>query len=313
MLSGMGMIVLGMLSADWHFKIPFIQQLLQFLPPRLLNLPEAPVVGVHTNNLAGVLQLFVPPLLAVFVAWRPPRFKTAVSLMMGLLFLFTILLLLLTQSRSGWAGTLTGILFVVISWNLVSASPGRKTIAWVSLGIVATIVLLVFILIGRDSMSTFLHEPPKITAVGTFSTLNFRWEVWQWGITAVHDFPFTGTGLGTFRQVVRRFYPLNVSATYDIAHAHNIFLQTALDIGLPGLIAYLAILGIAGGVGWQVAKQDERLRPFALGLLASLIAFHTYGLTDALALGSKPGILFWMVLGLLTAMSNKQVKGNNNQ
>ncbi|MFQ5610160.1 MAG: O-antigen ligase family protein [Woeseiaceae bacterium] len=121
-------------------------------------------------------------------------------------------------------------------------------------------------------------------------------------MVSIGDFPFTGTGLGSFRQVTRRLYPLNVQADYDIAHAHNIFFQVALDIGLPGLIAYLAILIIAGAVGWQVAKQDERLRPLALGLLAGLAALHIYGLTDALALGSKTSITFWVALGLLTAM-----------
>ena len=29
---------------------------------------------------------------------------------------------------------------------------------------------------------------------------------------------------------------------------------------------------------------------------------HIYGLTDAVALGAKPGILFWMLLGLIAAL-----------
>jgi putative inorganic carbon (hco3(-)) transporter len=121
-------------------------------------------------------------------------------------------------------------------------------------------------------------------------------------LMAVGDFPFTGTGLGTFRQVVRRLYPLNVSPTYDIAHAHNIFLQTALDVGIPGLIAYLSLLLIAAALSWKIAQRDKTLRPFALGILASFAALHIYGLTDALALGSKTGLSFWVALGLLTAM-----------
>ena len=57
------------------------------------------------------------------------------------------------------------------------------------------------------------------------------------------------------------------SAASDVykrqAHAHNIFLQTALDVGLPGLIVYLALLLLAFWLGWQVARGDETLRPFA--------------------------------------------------
>jgi hypothetical protein len=33
--------------------------------------------------------------------------------------------------------------------------------------------------------------------------------------------------------------------------------------------------------------------------MAGLVALHVYGLTDALAPGSKPGLIFWLALGLL--------------
>ncbi len=140
------------------------------------------------------------------------------------------------------------------------------------------------------------------TAVGNLGTITFRSEVWRWGILAVSDFPFTGTGLGSFRQVIHRFYPTTIAPTYDIAHAHNIFLQAALDVGLPGLVAYAALLLLAGYVGWQAARRSDYWRPVALGLLGGLIALHIFGLTDALALGAKPGLLFWWALGLLTAL-----------
>jgi putative inorganic carbon (HCO3(-)) transporter len=54
-------------------------------------------------------------------------------------------------------------------------------------------------------------------------------------------------------------YPFfTVPPDTDIAHAHNIFLQTALDLGIPGLVAYLALLGSALVVCWQVAVKGDR-------------------------------------------------------
>jgi hypothetical protein len=37
----------------------------------------------------------------------------------------------------------------------------------------------------------------------------------------------------------------------------------------------------------------------ALGLGGGLLAHFLYGLLDAVSLGSKPGFLFWMLLGLV--------------
>jgi len=131
-----------------------------------------------------------------------------------------------------------------------------------------------------------------------------RLEIWSRALYAVRDFPVTGCGLGAFRKVAWILYPL--FSTYpntDFAHAHNIFLQTALDLGIPGLVAYLALLGLWGFTCWEKAhSQDPLIRWTALGLLASMIALHAYGLTDALALGSKPGVVLWFGLGLVAAL-----------
>ena len=156
--------------------------------------------------------------------------------------------------------------------------------------------------IGPERLQALWQEPTAATVVGSMSTLGFRQEVWRWALISKQDFLFTGCGLGTFREVVRLLYPLNVPPGYDIAHTHNIFLQVALDVGVPGLIAYVALLGIAAWVGLRVSRRDATLRPLALGLVGGLGALHIYGMMDALAPGSKPGLILWVALGLLTAM-----------
>ena len=83
--------------------------------------------------------------------------------------------------------------------------------------------------------------------------LQGRVELWSRALYAIQDFPLTGCGLGTFRQVVHLLYPpFFVEPGADLAHAHNFFLQVALDLGVPGLIAYLALLGTALWAGWRL-------------------------------------------------------------
>jgi hypothetical protein len=110
--------------------------------------------------------------------------------------------------------------------------------------------------------------------------------------------------LGTFRKTGRLLYPLSISPDYDFAHAHNEFLQAGLDPGVPGLATLLAIyIGLCGML-WSLWSNthDPGTRYFALGLAGCLLAHAIYGLTDAIALGAKLGVMFWILLGLVCGL-----------
>jgi putative inorganic carbon (HCO3(-)) transporter len=197
---------------------------------------------------------------------------------------------------------LGGLIVLLLLWGLtMDPSPNRRLVRLSAAGVI-TLLLLLLTALGPQRLQQMWLDPPQETAVGSFSTLNFRQDLWPWAVQAIGDFPYTGIGLGSFREAGRRLYPLPISPTFDFAHAHNVFLQTALDVGIPGLIAYIALLLVSTAAAWQTAKKDRALRAASVGLLSSLAAFHIYGLADALALGSKPAVLLWAVFGLLAVM-----------
>lgn len=297
-LLSLGFALLGVLSANWQSKVPLLGAVVARLPANLLQLPGAPAEGVQLNQLAGTLLLILPLLLSLPFVWRNWLQRAA-----WLLLTLTLLLMLLfSQSRSGWLGMIAGILVLLALWQQAAELPAtRRRLVWLLLGIILAGGVLA-LWIGPEQWQQIIEEPPRQTAVGTLTTIRFRLELWTWAVAGIQDFPFSGMGLGSFRQAVWRFYPLSIPSSYDIAHAHNIFLQVALDLGLPGLIAYLGLLLVAAHTGWRTARRDPALRPGVIGLLAGLAALHVYGLTDALAPGSKPALLFWLALGLLAAM-----------
>ena len=76
-----------------------------------------------------------------------------------------------------------------------------------------------------------------------------------------------------------------------------------LDLGLPGLIAYLAIWLAAAAMlwrSWQFAPTTEA-RWLVLGFATALLAYLLYGFTETVALGAKPGFIFWLLLGLVSS------------
>jgi putative inorganic carbon (HCO3(-)) transporter len=91
-----------------------------------------------------------------------------------------------------------------------------------------------------------------------------------------------------------------------LTHAHNVFLQVAVDVGIPGLVAYLGIL-ISFGAAWRRSHFQLRhgpMRAISAGLLSSMVAYHIYGLFDCLTLGAKPGAVLWAMWGLAAALVN---------
>ncbi|RME42070.1 MAG: hypothetical protein D6796_14965 [Caldilineae bacterium] len=186
----------------------------------------------------------------------------------------------------------------VAALALLGAASNRRLRWGVLVGLAAAIVAASAIGWGR--VGELLVSDATEAVVGDLGSLGFRFEVWRAALWGIADFPFTGMGLGTFREVVRLLYPLRVAPAYDIAHAHNQFLQTALDLGLAGLVAYVAMWLEAAFLLWQTLRQtaDPFIRGVALGVAASLAGYFVYALTDTVALGAKPGLFLWWLFAM---------------
>jgi O-antigen ligase len=99
---------------------------------------------------------------------------------------------------------------------------------------------------------------------------------------------------------------------YESAHAHNQLIHTAAELGIPGLAAYLAILIGAGWMCLDVSKRARAawMRDAARGLGAGQLAFLIFGMGDAIPLGGKNGVFFWVSLALIAAMYNYVNRGS---
>jgi len=222
-LLGVLVVGLGLANTQWLLKIPALSGITQQLPI-LLKLPGAEH-GIHPNQLAGALLWLFPLTVSLIIGGRRLDPKNNLVLkkpkLLGAVTAFFLFTFLLTQSRGGWIGGLAALAVIALLWD-------RRWGWLIGAGILAAIVAATFI--GWDKVGELWGSDAAEAMVGNLGSLGFRQEVWRAGLWGVADFPFTGMGLGTFREVARVLYPLNVSPSYDIANAHNIFLQTALDL-----------------------------------------------------------------------------------
>lgn len=294
---GTGLAIAGFLGLTTIPKVPLLTAL---APGQYWSPPDWLGLETHPNQLAGLLCLLLPLMVALLANWRamPPWPRR----ILAFLTLFNSVILVLTQSRGGWIGVGAGLVVLAALWAAVAPASPRRRATRIALVAGALAVAALLITAGPERLQSFWLDPPTETAVGSLETLSYRQDLWPGALQAAEDFWLTGIGLGAFREAAFRLYLLPDAGGLDIGHAHNIFLQVALDVGVVGLVSYLALLAVAAASALSVARRSGSLRPEALGLLAGLVALHVYGMADALVLGAKPGFLFWYTLGLLAAL-----------
>jgi len=298
---GAGVAALSLVGTNWLYKAPLLSDIVRRLPPLIRGLPGAGK-GFHPNEVAGVLLWFVPAQMAL-LAWLLKRGH--LRTWRGIAFTFSTLLttatLLLTQSRSGWLGLALGL-------AVMGAWVDRRVRIVVVLLLVAALAMVG--IRGPTWVGTALFGGATSEVVGTLNW-GFRIQVWKAALRGIGDFPFTGMGLGAFRRLAPVLYVLSVPPSYDIAHAHNGFLQAGVDFGVPGLVAYASIwLSTACLVILSAWHGRDWLRMLAIGLAGCLVSSFVYNLTDTIALGAKPTPAWWLMLGLIVSMARIIERGN---
>ncbi len=296
LVAGVGVAGLALVGMEKISKIPLLGQVVSRLPRLVRGLSENPE-GLHPNIVAGALLWFIPLGLILTVwLWQTGaggERQKAWSLLAFAGVLGITGVLVLTQSRGGLIGL--GVASV-----LLVARTGRLGKRLAVVAMVAVVVALGVIGPGRIG-EALVGKNVGTTPVSGLETLNGRVELWSRALYAIQDFPFTGMGMGTFGYVVPVLYPLfTVSPDVVILHAHDEFLQVAVDLGLPGLVSFLAIYLLIGWTLLAVLRRDTD--PFyhlmAFAILAGLISHVAWGMTDAILLGAKPAVFWWALLGL---------------
>ena len=314
-LLGIGLLfsTVGLVNGLRYSKISAVGDLLALLPRSLLWLPESQKGRASLNQLGGALLVIVPLLYSVSLLppsrrFRALRIPPLRRMLAGAGAMVLGSAIGLTQSRSAWLGLLAGLLvFLVLGWRW-----GR----WVAIALV--IMSALAWLVWRDDQVTHqllvdvVSGSGPRTALGSLS-LKGRLGIWAHTLECIRSHPLFGCGVGTFR--LWDATPSAVQTVYDTGtpHAHNVFLQVAYDAGLVGLLAYLALVIVAMRYAWAGYRGATGLAyAVAVGGLVALISYHVYGLTDVVALGAKPGVLFWGLLGMIAA-SQRMADGTHSE
>lgn len=303
-LLGLGMALIGLMGMDWSTsQITLLSPIYERLPSLLTVIPRQVVgSGIHVNTVGGALAFLIPLLASlawdrgavkrVYLGHKTGWLHFAYKALVILALLLGLFALLLTFSRGAYVGTVVG-LFVLAVWK-------DRRFLW--LLPILLILGVIFFLFGTNGNLTYLIS---LLDAGNESTLVGRSTYWRNTLAMIQDFPFTGAGLATYSQVFEDLYFYNIFPYQGMSylHAHNTYFAIAIDLGLPALVSYAAMLTVFAGITMRRNKIVRSVaKELKSGLACGLLAHHIFGLTDAFELGTKLGVILWIFLGVGAAV-----------
>ncbi len=213
------------------------------------------VSGVYysPNHLALYLERLVP--VAVGLAWRADRRRLAWG-GVGIL----LLVLYLTGSRGAW---LLGVpaAWLVMGWTLRPGWRGRL------IGIGLCLLLAWSGIAAGRGLNAWEQE--------------IRVPVWRSALALIADHPWSGVGLDGFQFAYPRYLRAEAWSEPLLYHPHNMWLDAAARLGLPGLAVFVALIGCSCKLLWAGNGWQGRRRVVQVGLCAGLCAGLAHGLVDS--------------------------------
>ncbi len=244
------------------------------IEPRLAGTFKMP------NDLGAYLVIILPMTAGYLVAsWRTRQNWKLITIL-GALLCVMIANLVLTLTRGAWIGVFVAMIYIAIYFE--------RRLLW-GLLVLAVLFSILMPQSTRERFETIRKHPPG------FMSERPQW--WKTSVQLIAKYPITGIGLGRFRHEYQLHGPPGMY--HKPYHAHNIYLQVAVEQGIPSLILFLWILFLIFRQLFALRKNSDLWRSgLFIGGSGFLISALVYGLADHI-LHQRPLLIFWFLNGLV--------------
>jgi O-antigen ligase len=223
---------------------------------------------VNRNHFAGLVELLIPPGLAILILRAERRDQLP---LVALFTLFPIGALFLSASRGGIISFLgeIGLLAFLI---LFRRREGRE-LAAAGLVVVLAIAFVSWLGIGRALERFASYKTLEVSEGRRIEMLQGTWRIFL-------DHPIAGTGLGTLQEV----FPL-YETIYDgliVNHSHNDYAEVLAETGVIGGLCGLAFLVLLAWTGWKniVAEKEVMNLAYHAGALVACFGLLVHATVD---------------------------------
>ena len=247
----------------------------------------------NANHMASLLVISLPFLAALLASARrkgrnAQRYSAVLALVAGAAVVIAVGIAL-NGSLAGY-----GLAVPVLLASAVIVLPGRsRALGWLA----ASAGLMLVVAVGWLA-TTPLSNSTSLRA-NAETSVQSRADILATSVEAVREFLPFGSGIGTFREVyaVYEDHDRLEPNTY-VNHAHNDYLELALETGVPGLIVLILFLAWWGKAAWRAWRQRDG-DPYARAAAIASAAILVHSLVDFPLRTAAIAACFAMSLALL--------------
>ncbi len=263
---------------------------------------------INHNHFAGFLELTFPFMLAsvfyYFQIWQegrrrgPARRDSAAMtsagvqvLLLGFLFIVTIIAVIFSRSRGGILATFLTIVFI----GLLAQLKTKKKAWMLGLAVFVLIAVGYGLWIGLNPVvSRFMAFKGGVNYLEAEGRLSF----WQSSLGLIRQHPVFGIGLGAFQWAFSHFQ--TTFLTYTVDHAHNDYVEIIAETGILGAaLLFIPILGLLARMIHSFLTDSRRYRPsVTLGCIGATLALLIHSVTDFNLHVPANALVFAVVLGI---------------
>jgi putative inorganic carbon (HCO3(-)) transporter len=217
-----------------------------------------------------------------------------------------------TQNRSAWAGTLVALAVL----GVLHAAHGGRHGGRAGVPPRHVVIPALLVLLGMGSVVAFsslraaLGERAASALRPDDAAVAWRLATWERTARMIRERPLLGFGVGSYPLEQALYYhpaapplPQAVIAARGPSleeNAHNLYLQTAAELGIPGLALYLGVLIVFGvSVVRALPRVPGRLqRGMAMGALAAVAAQLVTAFTSPAWQFAECSVFLWVAVGV---------------
>ncbi len=195
--------------------------------------------------------------------------------------LITLLTMVLGGSRGGFLG-----LLVALVLGLVKSPNRMRNLTF------AMIFLLPLLIVAPASPLQRIFHPDW----GSERSVTNHMAAWLAGLHMIRTHPLFGVGLGNFKLVMPLYEPRN---EWVVSIAHNTYIEIAAELGIPGLLIFIAILFFSYHELGRVCKKTASGGPQLLNLASLAIQTGLAGYSvAAFFLSAEYQKFLWLMIFL---------------